>query len=117
MPPCPPISPYAKPKNNSTNLRFRAKKKKYPDGYPGDRPSAINKKYACHKCDKTFPVADDEKADPPPQCTRCKHVKCDLCMIALPRKVVPEVDPEVLKRVEEKLNGLSLRGASAGGSS
>ncbi|PQE13792.1 Zinc finger RING FYVE PHD-type protein [Rutstroemia sp. NJR-2017a BVV2] len=91
--------------------RDPAKKKKYPDGYPGDRPSATTKKYACHKCDRTFPAAAEGTADPPPECTRCKHVKCDMCLTALPRKVVPEPDPEVLKRVEEKLRGLSLRGA------
>ncbi|KAM3069392.1 hypothetical protein ACMFMG_005498 [Clarireedia jacksonii] len=89
--------------------RDPAKKKKYPDGYPGDRPSVTNKKYACHKCDRTFPVVAD--ADPPPECMRCKHVKCDMCMIALPRKVVPEPDQEILNRVEERLKGLSLRSA------
>lgn len=43
------------------------------------------------------------------ECTKCKHVRCDMCMIAVPRKVVPEPDPEVLRRVEEKLRGLSIR--------
>lgn len=32
-----------------------------------------------------------------------------MCLIALPRKVVPEPDPEVLKSVEEKLRGLTIR--------
>ena len=32
-----------------------------------------------------------------------------MCMIAVPRKVVPEPDPEVLRRVEEKLRGLTIR--------
>jgi hypothetical protein len=37
-----------------------------------------------------------------------------MCTIALPRKVVPEPDPEVLRRVEEKLRGLSLRSTAVG---
>ncbi|KAF7869899.1 hypothetical protein EAF04_004683 [Stromatinia cepivora] len=85
------------------------KKKKYPDGYPGDQPSST-KKFACHKCDKTFPNL--ESSDPmitQQECRRCKHVRCDMCKIALPRKVIPEPDPEVLRRVEEKLRGLSIR--------
>ncbi|THV49844.1 hypothetical protein BGAL_0176g00030 [Botrytis galanthina] len=90
--------------------RNPSKKKKYPDGYPGDQPSSTNKKFACHKCDKTFP--HHSSLDPKTsmqECTSCKHVRCDMCMIAVPRKVVPEPDPEVLRRVEEKLRGLSIR--------
>lgn len=43
-------------------------------------------------------------------CKRCKHRKCADCKLALPRKVVPdlEVDELVLRRVEERLGGLSL---------
>ncbi|KAM0147734.1 hypothetical protein ACHAQE_010007 [Botrytis cinerea] len=90
--------------------RNPSKTKKYPDGYPGDQPSSKIKKFACHKCDKTFP--HHSSSDPSSniqECTRCKHVRCDMCMIAVPRKVVPEPDPEVLRRVEEKLRGLTIR--------
>ncbi|TGO12902.1 hypothetical protein BTUL_0080g00220 [Botrytis tulipae] len=70
------------------------KKKKYPDGYPGDQPSSTNKKFACHKCDKTFP--QHSSSDPKPSMQECT-------------RLVPEPDPEVLRRVEEKLRGLSIR--------
>ncbi|KAI9644913.1 hypothetical protein NHQ30_006947 [Ciborinia camelliae] len=87
------------------------KKKKYPDGYPGDQPSPTIKKFACHKCDKTYPHLDpsDPSTHEQQECRRCKHIKCDMCTIALPRKVIPEPDPDVLRRVEEKLRGLAIR--------
>ncbi|ESZ90915.1 hypothetical protein SBOR_8706 [Sclerotinia borealis F-4128] len=90
--------------------RNPSKKKKYPDGYPGDQPSSITLKFACHVCDKTYPILDPEiPSSSIQECRCCKHVKCDMCKIALPRKVIPEPDPEVLERVEERLRGLSIR--------
>ncbi|TGO34346.1 hypothetical protein BHYA_0201g00090 [Botrytis hyacinthi] len=74
--------------------RNPSKKKKYPDGYPGDQPSSTNKKFACHKCDKTFP--QHSSSDPKTSMQECT-------------RLVPEPDPEVLRRVEEKLRGLSIR--------
>ncbi|KAF5872792.1 uncharacterized protein Bfra_006155 [Botrytis fragariae] len=52
--------------------RNPSKKKKYPDGYPGDQPSSTNKKFACHKCDKTFPhhSSSDSKTSMQ-ECTSC----------------------------------------------
>ncbi|QSZ34370.1 hypothetical protein DSL72_005962 [Monilinia vaccinii-corymbosi] len=98
------------------------KKSKYPDGYPGDQPSSLIIKFACHQCDKTFPphrdAHRDDGSDPPPSpststreqvCRRCKHVRCERCLVALPRRVVPEPDAEVLRRVEERLRGLKIR--------
>ncbi|CAD6446289.1 c8ea486c-09f5-46d7-82ee-dc9163d9bcb0 [Sclerotinia trifoliorum] len=86
------------------------KKNKYPDGYPGDQPSSMVKKFACHKCDKTFPILESslDLVSPTQECRRCKHIRCDMCKIALPRKVIPEPDPEVLRRVEEKLRAFSI---------
>lgn len=87
------------------------KKKKYPHGYPGDVHSATFNTFACHRCDKIFPPV--EEGAPPPECTRCKHVKCDSCKLARPRKVEPEPDPELLASVEAKLAALSLKPPTA----
>lgn len=100
--------------------RNPSKNNKYPDGYPGDQPSSMVKKFACHKCDKTFPILESVSSSDQvlstnqllstnQECRRCKHVRCDLCKIAVPRKVIPEPDPEVLRRVEEKLRAFSIR--------
>lgn len=109
-----------------TDYRFyRAKKKKYPDGYPGDAPSSDTSKpvkYSCHKCMKTFPSvphpdsqagldlkASIEKGEKEQQeCSRCKHTMCTECSRAPPRKEEPELDPEVVERVREKLAGLGV---------
>ncbi|KAF8855308.1 hypothetical protein BDZ45DRAFT_746571 [Acephala macrosclerotiorum] len=100
--------------------RDPAKKKKYPDGYPGDAPSSnIDRpvKYNCHKCYKTFPpvphpdsaegIAAKEKE--PLECVRCKHPMCSDCPRAPPQRVEPAPDPEVLKSVREKLATLSVQ--------
>lgn len=99
--------------------RDPAKKKKYPDGYPGDAPSAntsIPIKYACHKCNKTFPPVPHPstpegvafKQGQAPECTRCKHPLCSECPRAPPAKVEPSPDPEVLKSVQAKLAALNI---------
>ncbi|KAB8298044.1 hypothetical protein EYC80_001816 [Monilinia laxa] len=55
------------------------KKKKYPDGYPGDQLSSTTIKFACHICDKTFPHLDtSDPSTSEPECRRCKHIKCDI---------------------------------------
>lgn len=100
--------------------RDPAKKKNYPDGYPGDKPSDdITKpvKYACHKCSKVFPPvphpdSEEGKAlaekNEPLACVRCHHEKCADCQRAKPVKVEPAPDPEVLKSVQAKLAGLGV---------
>lgn len=96
-----------------------AKKKKFPDGYPGDAYSDdITKpvKYACHKCGKVYPAVphpDSEEGKaaanaPAPECVRCKHPKCESCTRAPPAKVEPAPDPDVLKSVQAKLAALNL---------
>lgn len=102
--------------------RDPAKKKKYPDGYPGDAPSSdVTKpvKYACHQCAKIFPPIphpDSGEEQPRLECIRCGHERCQQCQRAPPRRIEPEPDPEIVKRVEEKLAALNLSSASAGGS-
>ncbi len=105
-----------------TNLTLlSAKKKKYPDGYPGDAYSDdITKpiKYACHRCSKVYPpvphpdseegkaAADADAA--PPECVRCQHPKCEACPRAPPAKVEPAPDPDVMRSVEAKLAALDV---------
>ncbi|KAE9371698.1 hypothetical protein N431DRAFT_492017 [Stipitochalara longipes BDJ] len=99
--------------------RDPAKKKKFPDGYPGDAYSDdITKpvKYSCHKCGKIFPPVphpDSEEgkavADAaPPECVRCHHPKCESCPRAAPAKVEPAPDPAVLASVKAKLAALDV---------
>jgi hypothetical protein len=96
-----------------------AKKKKFPDGYPGDAYSDdITKpvKYACHRCGKVFPAvphpdSEEGKASAgaaPPECVRCQHPKCGFCTRAAPAKVEPAPDPDVLKSVQAKLAALNV---------
>ena len=81
--------------------RFSAKKKKFPDGYPGDVYSDDTSKpvkYACHKCSKVFPPLphpDSEEGKSaagaaPPECVRCKHPKCESCPRAAPATHPPQ---------------------------
>jgi len=63
--------------------RDPAKKKNYPDGYPGDAPSSdMSKpvKFNCHKCNKTYPpvLPDDQQMA---ECERCNHQRCMLTPI------------------------------------
>lgn len=102
--------------------RDPAKKKYFPDGYPGDAPSSDPTrpiKYACHKCNKTFPAVPNP-ADPSyvkpesmPECIRCKHELCGDCKRAKPARVEPEIDPEVLRSVQEKLKALNISSTMA----
>lgn len=99
--------------------RDPAKKKKYPDGYPGDAYSDdITKpiKYACHRCGQVYPPVphpDSEEgkaaADAaPPECVRCQHPKCEVCPRAAPAKVEPAPDPDVVRSVQAKLAALNI---------
>ncbi|KFY37890.1 hypothetical protein V494_04597 [Pseudogymnoascus sp. VKM F-4513 (FW-928)] len=74
---------------------------KFPYGYPNDVFGEKNAYYTCHACEKVFPL-DETK------CANCTHEKCTECARAPPRKVDPQPDPEVLRRVEEKLAQLAL---------
>lgn len=100
----------------------RAKKKKYPDGYPGDAPSSntsLPVKYSCHQCSKVFPpIPHPDSGTPQPKqdCVRCGHERCADCPRAPFVRVEPEPDEELVRRVEEKLRGLNV-GVSVGGAS
>jgi len=101
--------------------RDPAKKRKFPDGYPGDAYSATStlpRKYSCHRCLKVFPaiphpqspegIAAALNPSPPPNCVRCGHEKCSECPRAPIVRVEPAPDPEILKRVEAKLAALNV---------
>jgi hypothetical protein len=75
--------------------RDPAKKKYYPDGYPGDAPSATSIapiKYNCHKCNKTFPPVPHPRSPEgialgdtiePLECSRCSHERCKYSCIQI----------------------------------
>lgn len=110
----------------------RPKLKKYPDGYPGDaepplepQPRVWKKprrrvRYICHICstlyqpgEKVCSKCNQEKG---PDTIRQPYVKSHdryplkrLLTLHRPKKVKPEPDPEVLKRVQERLAQLDFK--------
>ncbi|EZF74561.1 hypothetical protein H105_03762 [Trichophyton soudanense CBS 452.61] len=88
--------------------RDPAKMDKYPDGYPGDaeppfepqervwRKPRRRVRWTCHECSSMF--TGGEKI-----CLQCHHERCGDCIRDPPKKIKPEPDPEILRRVEEKL--------------
>ncbi|EFR00234.1 hypothetical protein MGYG_03237 [Nannizzia gypsea CBS 118893] len=88
--------------------RDPAKIDKYPDGYPGDaeppfepqeriwRKPRRRVRWTCHECSSMF--TGGEKI-----CLQCHHERCGGCIRDPPKKIKPEPDPEILRRVEEKL--------------
>lgn len=97
---------YPPPNLPHTNKSRRPKLNKFPYGYPNDVFGEKNAYYTCHECEKVFPL-DEAK------CVNCTHEKCTECARAPPRKIEPQPDPEVLRRVEEKLAALALSSAEA----
>lgn len=95
-----------------------AKKKKFPDGYPGDQFSPTSTapiRYACHNCTEIFPPVPHPNSPEglalgdtiePLECTRCKHQRCFSCERVPPHKVEPAPDPDVMRSVETKLAAL-----------
>lgn len=83
----------------------RAKKNKYPYGYPGDEFGAKSVPYyKCHECNAKFPPGAADGTE----CFRCSHKKCDSCERLRPQKVEPEADPDVLRSVQERLAAINL---------
>ncbi|EGE02310.1 hypothetical protein TEQG_01348 [Trichophyton equinum CBS 127.97] len=88
--------------------RDPAKMDKYPDGYPGDveppfepqervwRKPRRRVRWTCHECSSMFTGGDKI-------CLQCHHERCGDCIRDPPKKIKPETDPEILRRVEEKL--------------
>jgi hypothetical protein len=81
------------------------KKDKYPLGYPGDEfgPNSVPH-YECEKCKTLYPT----HADHGTECRKCSHPKSDASPRAQPRKVEPEPDPEILMKLQARLEGLKV---------
>ncbi|GFG19439.1 conserved hypothetical protein [Aspergillus udagawae] len=85
---------------------------KYPDGYPGDAepppepPARTWKKprqrvrYTCHKCSTLYGSRETT-------CSNCGQEKGPETIRDPPKKHKPEPDPEILRRVEERLANMS----------
>lgn len=103
-----PRDPYVGPlvyPTTPANNDNRPKKDKYPFGYPGDEfgPSSVPH-YECVRCKTVYPKDAEDGAE----CTECGEKKSDASPRALPRKVEPEPDPEILKKIQERLAGLKV---------
>jgi len=81
------------------------KKDKYPFGYPGDAfgPNSIPR-FECAKCTTLHP----ENVQDGTKCKVCGLEKSDASPRAQPRKVEPEPDPEVVKRLAARLAALNV---------
>lgn len=100
----------------------RAKKKAYPDGYPGDEPSSTSTapiKYSCHICHLHYPPVPHPQSPEglalgdtiePLECARCGHSRCTSCRRARPRKVkgARTPDPSLVQNLDAKLAALQL---------
>ncbi|RHZ51379.1 uncharacterized protein CDV56_101746 [Aspergillus thermomutatus] len=92
--------------------REPSKPHKYPDGYPGDAepwtepPARTWKKprqrvrYTCHKCSTLYGSRETT-------CSNCGQEKGPETIRDPPKKHKPEPDPEILRRVEERLANMS----------
>ncbi|GIJ99973.1 hypothetical protein Aspvir_003987 [Aspergillus viridinutans] len=92
--------------------REPSKPNKYPDGYPGDAeppsepPARTWKKprqrvrYTCHKCSTLYGSRETT-------CSNCGQEKGPETIRDPPKKHKPEPDPEILRRVEERLANIS----------
>lgn len=99
--------------------RDPSKLDKYPDGYPGDedppvdRPIRVWKKprmrvrYYCHQCDTRYIPGENT-------CANCGQVKGPESRRDPPKKVKPPIDPDVLQRVQERLQAIQLSQATEG---
>ncbi|OAA43671.1 hypothetical protein NOR_04246 [Metarhizium rileyi] len=85
------------------------KKDKYPFGYPGDAfgPDS-DARFECMSCEVLY-AADAKDGTP---CTLCGLEKSGQSPRALPRKVQPAPDPEVVSKLQARLNGLKAEDIS-----
>lgn len=89
----------------ASNIPRRDERHKYPYGYPNDEPGEKFKGvHACHECGTKFPLnADDDT-----ECANCTHKKCTDCPRVRPKKVEPELDPDVLEGLRLRWEELKL---------
>ncbi|RDA95136.1 hypothetical protein CP533_1861 [Ophiocordyceps camponoti-saundersi (nom. inval.)] len=81
------------------------KKNKYPFGYPGDAfgPGSAAR-YDCERCETLLPLG----AEVGLACRKCGHEMSEKAPRALPRKVEPEPDPEILNIIKARLDSLKV---------
>ena len=80
-------------------------RQKYPYGYPNDEPGEKFKGvHSCHSCSKKFPL----NADDGTKCSGCSHQKCPDCPRVKPRKVEPEIDPQILESLRMRWEELKI---------
>ncbi|KAL4919825.1 hypothetical protein BDW62DRAFT_178532 [Aspergillus aurantiobrunneus] len=89
---------------------------KYPDGYPGDAEPPIEPpprtwkrprqrlRYTCHQCSTIYRSGEKN-------CSNCGQEKTTETIRDPPKKQKPEPDPEIVRRVEERLANVRLGGA------
>ena len=88
------------------NTLARPKKDKYPFGYPGDAfgPDS-DARFECHSCEMVYPAGAEDGTP----CIMCGLEKSVESPRALPRKVQPAPDLEVLSRLQARLDGLRAK--------
>ncbi|RTE68394.1 hypothetical protein BHE90_017228 [Fusarium euwallaceae] len=81
------------------------KKDKYPYGYPGDEfgPRSVPH-YECKDCKTVYPTGAENGT----KCKKCGLEKTGGSPRVLPRKVEPEPDPELLRKLQERLETLKV---------
>ncbi|KAH0600454.1 hypothetical protein MHUMG1_01450 [Metarhizium humberi] len=79
---------------------------KYPFGYPGDAfgPDS-DARFECHSCEVVYPAGAEDGTP----CITCGLEKSVESPRALPRKVQPAPDLEVLSRLQARLDGLRAK--------
>ncbi|KAJ0425616.1 hypothetical protein BJY00DRAFT_308350 [Aspergillus carlsbadensis] len=86
---------------------------KYPDGYPGDAEPPVEPpartwkrprqrvRYTCHICSTVYRSGEKN-------CSSCGQAKGPETIRDPPKKQKPEPDPEIVKRVEERLASIKV---------
>ncbi|PLB47206.1 hypothetical protein P170DRAFT_361913 [Aspergillus steynii IBT 23096] len=89
------------------------KPEKYPDGYPGDvdpplepqswtwRKPRQRVRYTCHRCSTLYKSGQEN-------CANCGQERCAETIREPPKKIKPEPDPEIVRKVEERLASVRL---------
>ncbi|KAL8730676.1 MAG: hypothetical protein Q9166_003868 [cf. Caloplaca sp. 2 TL-2023] len=87
------------------------KKDKYPEGYPGDsdynvlirerHPIRVHVRWTCHQCSNTF-------RDLSRKCEGCGHERCDDCPRKPPKREKPKLDPDAIKKIDERMKEMEI---------
>ncbi|RFU30176.1 hypothetical protein B7463_g6171, partial [Scytalidium lignicola] len=98
------------------------KRRKYPNGYPGDTPRLITRN--CHYCSHNFPPiprlpssGDKQLSNvgldgEPIECMNCGHIQCSECPVELPWKTQFPAQPDMARSPRSRI---AQFGPTAGG--